>query len=287
MKQRRERPKKDSDSHSSPVAAGSDQQAVLCGRRPVQAYLDVLGHHGGENQNNDVESIWLSESFPTKFRDELLRKLPGVRRHELPRRQLDQQFPELHHQGVVLRFRRGARPGSAADRVDWREFVREKSGLLVLLDRIQDPQNLGSILRSAEALGARAVFLTGQGAPLGDTAHRVSSGASLRLPVFEQTNLHRLVEFLKSCEYWVCAAADPAAASALPDRTPLSRTHHEVKDLPDARELVLVIGNEGEGIKPLVLNESDYILSIPLRAQTESLNAGVAAGILINRLINR
>ena len=60
-----------------------------------------------------------------------------------------------------------------------------------------------------------------------------------------------------------------------------------MKDLPDARELVLVIGNEGEGIKPLVLNESDYILSIPLRGQTESLNAGVAAGILIDRLINR
>lgn len=280
-----------SSSPSSEGRASKSERILLFGRRPVQAYLDVLENNPKDDASSsrpDVESISLSESFPSKFRDELLRKLPTVRFEEMPRRQLDQQFPDLHHQGVVLSFRPGTRPESQSDHLDWREFVRDRQGLLLLLDRIQDPQNLGSILRSAEALGARAVFLTGQGAPLNDTAHRVSSGASLRLPVFQQTNLHQLVEYLKECEYWICSAADPAAAiESRPGKQPLTRTHNQPDDLPPANELVLVIGNEGDGVKQLVIQESDYILSIPLRGQTESLNAGVAAGILIDRLINR
>ncbi|MEQ9367136.1 MAG: TrmH family RNA methyltransferase, partial [Leptospirales bacterium] len=161
----------------------ADARGLLFGRRPVQAYTDVLAEPSPDAaKHSDVEAIYLSESFPKKLRDALLRKLPTVPFQELPRRELDQMYPDIHHQGVILRFRAGTRPGNQADELDWRTFVQERSGLLLLLDRIQDPQNLGSILRSAEALGVRAVFMTGQGAPLGDTAHRVSSGASLRLP---------------------------------------------------------------------------------------------------------
>lgn len=262
-------------------------RGLLYGRRPVQAYLDSLSDTDATRITN-VESILLGESLPKKLREELLRKLPGVPFAERPRRLLDQEYPDLHHQGVVLRFRPGSGPENKARDLDWKNFVREPAGLLVLLDRIQDPQNLGSILRSAEALGARAVFLTGQGAPLSDTAHRVSSGASLRLPVFQQTNLHRLVEYLKSRRYWICAAADPAAATNKGHAGAVDDPKHDRgMDLPPADEIALIIGNEGEGVKPLVLNESDFILSIPLRGKTESLNAGVAAGILIDRLMNR
>lgn len=201
----------------------------------------------------------------------------------------------------MLAFRRGHAPRNPADGQDWRQFVRTKNGLLVLLDRIQDPQNLGSIVRSAEALGARAVFLTGQGAPPGDTMHRVSSGASLRLPIFMLSNLHRLVQQLKDDGYWICAAADPEALAGQNNRadSPASGqgsakrnqsvacTHSELKQLPAASELALIIGNEGAGIKPLVLRESDYVISITMAGQTPSLNAGVAAGILLDRLIHR
>ncbi len=201
----------------------------------------------------------------------------------------------------MLAFRRGHGPGNPADGQDWRQFVREKQGLLVLLDRIQDPQNLGSIVRSAEALGARAVFLTGQGAPPGDTMHRVSSGASLRLPIFALSNLHRLVQQLKDDGYWICAAADPEALASQKDGAHSAKpgkgdakhsqsvacTHSELQKLPEARELALIIGNEGAGIKPLVLRESDYVISITMAGQTPSLNAGVAAGILLDRLIHR
>ncbi|MCR9144921.1 MAG: RNA methyltransferase [bacterium] len=307
------RPVRSDDRGPAAAAKSAGERVLLFGRRPVQAYIGVLpepskntsdSDDSQDTSRSDIENIYLGESLPRPLREGLLRKLPGVPYTELPRRELDQKFPDLHHQGVVLRFRAGARPANRADNLDWREFVQERSGLLLLLDRIQDPQNLGSILRSAEALGVRAVFMTGQGAPLGDTAHRVSSGASLRLPIFHQTNLHRLVEDLKSCEYWICCAADSESAeqkhrdegeaqgddksNARKSRGgPLALKHNQPGDLPPAAEIALIIGNEGEGVKPLVVNQSDYILSIPLRGETESLNAGVAAGILIDRLLHR
>ena len=107
-------------------------RSLLYGRRPVQAYLDSLPEGDADaTRLTNVESILLGESLPKKLREELLRKLPGVAFAERPRRLLDQEFPDLHHQGVILRFRRGSGPENKARDLDWKDFVREPAGLLV------------------------------------------------------------------------------------------------------------------------------------------------------------
>ena len=258
--------------------------ALLFGRRPVQTFVSMITEGAGQNAAEGVAKIWLSESFPGKFKADLLKALPAAPLQEVPRRQLDQRFPGIHHQGVVLEFRPGYDPARASTGdTDWRDLVREHPGLVVLLDRIQDPHNLGSIIRSAEALGAALVIRTGQGAPLGDVAHRVSSGASLRLPVFEHRNLRQVVQELKSAGYWICSAA----GEAQPESRALVHDHTDLSGLPPTNDIALVIGNEGEGVKALTLSESDYVISIAMRGSTPSLNAGVAAALLIDRLVSR
>ncbi len=255
---------------------------IIYGRHPVSAYLK------GAGDDQAVAAVYLGEHFPRKLGDELRKKFANASFHELPRKELDRLYPGLRHQGVVLEFHEGApMPGEAEAGDDWHDIVRERNGLIILLDRIQDPHNLGSIIRSAEALGARCVFVTGQGAPVNETVHKVSSGASLRLPLFRKSNLAQLLDALKDAGYWICAAA---AREDLPEDLPADhpvQAHTELGRLPEAQEIALIIGSEGDGVKTLSIKRSDYVITIDLPGDTESLNAGVAAGILIDRIVHR
>lgn len=255
---------------------------IIYGRHPVSAYLKNV------SDDQAVAEVFLGEHFPRKLGDELRSKFASAAFHELPRKELDRLFPGLRHQGVVLKFHEGApMPGETEAGDDWQALVNERSGLVVLLDRIQDPHNLGSIIRSAEALGARCVFVTGQGASVNETVHKVSSGASLRLPVFRKSNLAQLLDALKEAGYWICAAAsrDDLPADLAADHPVVG--HHHLGDLPPAQEIALIIGSEGDGVKTLSIKRSDYVITIDLPGDTESLNAGVAAGILIDRIVHR
>jgi 23S rRNA (guanosine2251-2'-O)-methyltransferase len=166
------------------------------------------------------------------------------------------------HQGVLVRLKRigpvdlkavAAAPGPA---------------LVLLLDRITDPQNVGAILRSAVAAGARAIVVPQRrGAHLTPGVHRASAGISLFAPVAAPQNLAMAVATLKELGYWVAAAdASPGAADATafdwPERT------------------ALILGSEGEGIGHLLLRESDFRVALPMDPRVESLNVGVAAGVL-------
>ena len=203
------------------------------------------------------------------------------------RARLKQMSGEVRHQGIVAEIARS----SVLDEAALRTLVEERLGddagrplLLLLLDGIQDPHNLGSIIRSSEALGARCVFVTGKGAPLSSSVvDRVSAGATLHLPVFEQGGLAGVLKFARENEFWVVAAAGDSPEA---DQT-RQIDFAGIAELPPASRLVLLIGNEGEGLKKSLLDGADYVIGIPLRGKIDSLNAGVAAGILIERLIHR
>ncbi len=248
----------------------------LYGRRPVLEFMEMAEDLSG------VESVYISDSASPEFRKKLEEKIPQKLLRISNRKELDRLIPDGNHQGAVIRFRPGykTQPGKLSD---WKELLKQKKGPVVVLDRIQDPQNLGSILRSAEALGAGGLILTGKGAPLSDAAVRASSGAFLHLPIFEAGNLQQLVDAAKKDGWWIASAV----AAADPEKHQRHLSVGEFQELPPSQEILLIIGHEGEGIKKSAVAESDYLVSIPLRGRTSSLNAGVAAAILIDRIINR
>ncbi|MCB1324286.1 MAG: RNA methyltransferase [Spirochaetales bacterium] len=244
---------------------------LLYGRRTVEEFLRTHPAPG------DATAMLLQDSLPAALRDRLIAAFPHAAVQAVPRRELDQRHPGIHHQGVVLHLKKA--PGPGTERLE--DLADRHAGLLVLLDRIQDPHNLGSIARSAEILGAAALLLHGPGARVDETVHRVSSGASLHIAAFELKTLGQSLDRLKKQGYWICAAVPEAG------RDPRHRYHTDLGDLPAASELVLAVGGEGSGLKPLILERADYQISVRQTGKTESLNAGVACALLMDRLINR
>lgn len=223
--------------------------------------------------------------FPADAPKKLLRRMT--------RKALDDEFPGIQHQGIVLKMAGGRRPHKDFGR--WTEFVKSQPGLLVALDEIQDPQNVGAIIRSAEALGASAVLLTPKSAPMTAVVDRASAGASFHLPVFTEVGASNLLDTAKKAGYWLVAASGEEDTE-LPEQSDLSDApdhsgdrfveHTDVKSLPSADITLLVIGSEGHGVRRLVFDRADFVVRVPLIGQVGSLNASVAAALLMDRLLN-
>ncbi len=149
----------------------------------------------------------------------------------------------------------------------------KKNSIFLILDRIQDPQNLGAIIRSAECAGVSGVIIPDKNAvDITETVMSVSSGAVFHVKVVKVANLSQAVEYLKSQNVWVVGTTPNANTS-----------YYEVdyRNVPFA----VVIGNEGEGIREGLLKKCDYIVTIPMRGRVNSLNASVAAGIMVFRIL--
>lgn len=189
------------------------------------------------------------------------RKIP-IRK--VTRAQLDKIHPQ--HQGVVLEAS-GYPYNGLADILERAEQSQE-SPFILLLDALQDPQNLGTLLRTAEAVGIHGVII-----PLAHTAEitpavvNASSGACEHL-LIAQANLAQTIASLKEANIWVIGLEGSPSAQ-LPTQLRL--------DGP----LALVVGSEGDGMRPLVRNSCDMLLRLPMRGKVESLNAAVAGSIAL------
>jgi len=147
-------------------------------------------------------------------------------------------------------------------------------GLLLVLDGIEDPHNLGAIMRSAEVAGADGVFIPQRrSAPLSAAAVKASAGAAAHLKVARSGNTARLIEQLKAAGYWI------AGIDAGSDK-PLWQV-----DLTGPT--VLVVGSEGSGLHRLVKEKCDFLASIPMRGNVSSYNASVAAGIALYEVLRQ
>jgi 23S rRNA (guanosine2251-2'-O)-methyltransferase len=191
----------------------------------------------------------------------------GLRSTELAPDRFDRIVPpEVRHQGVALEA------GPLPD-IDLASLAGSgPTGWIVALDGIEDPRNLGAVLRIAEAAGARGAILPDRrSAPLSPVVARASAGALEHLPVASVANLVRGLEQLKKDHgYWV-HAADPGA-----DR--------DLFDLPDRLlegRLVLVLGAEGRGIRPGVRSAVDVLVRIPMAGRVASLNVSSAAAVVL------
>jgi 23S rRNA (guanosine2251-2'-O)-methyltransferase len=178
----------------------------------------------------------------------------------VPEKTLNDLAGTRDHQGVVARVE----PFRYADAY---ELAAEDDPLLVVLDQVTDPRNLGAVIRSAEGAGATGVILPAHNsARVTPAVARSSAGAIEHLPVAVVANLARYLNEVKGPRLWVYAA-DSAG-------TPMAKV-----DLSGG--LALVFGAEGKGLRPLVRRASDAIVSIPLAGQVESLNVSVAAAVLL------
>jgi 23S rRNA (guanosine2251-2'-O)-methyltransferase len=203
-------------------------------------------------------------------RDPLLRKIVAeAKERNIPVRFESKAFfaqlPFKTHQGVVAM----APPFDYASLSDVIGSQKTGHALFVILDHLTDPHNVGAIIRSAEAAGADAVILPERrSAGVNATVRKAAAGAAGYLPVVRVANINEAIRTLKKAGVWV------AGAAAGDGSVPMAQADFD-------RDLALVIGAEGSGLAPLVRRECDYLVSIPMRGRTESLNASVAAAILV------
>ena len=184
---------------------------------------------------------------------------------------LDQMSETGHHQGVIAQ----AAAYEYATVEDMLERAREKgeAPFLLFLDNIEDPHNLGAIIRTANLAGAHGVVIPKRRAVgLTATVARVSAGALNYTPVAKVTNLGNTIEELKKEGMWfVCADMGGETMYNLDLTGPIG----------------LVIGNEGEGVSRLVKEKCDFVASIPMKGDIDSLNASVAAGVLAFEIVRQ
>jgi 23S rRNA (guanosine2251-2'-O)-methyltransferase len=181
-------------------------------------------------------------------------------------------FPYKAHQGVVA-FGEPFTYATLDEVLALRR--RDRPALFVVLDHVTDPHNVGAIVRSAECAGATAVILPERrSAGVNPTVRKSSAGATAFVPIARVANVAQAVRTLKKAGIWTYGAA----------LGPQSRPYTEV-DL--SGDVALVIGAEGSGITPLVQRECDVLVSIPLLGRVGSLNASVAAGILLYEAVRQ
>ncbi|MBN1813756.1 MAG: 23S rRNA (guanosine(2251)-2'-O)-methyltransferase RlmB, partial [Anaerolineae bacterium] len=201
-----------------------------------------------------------------------LARQAGVRTVRVQRQDLD-QLGDVHHQGVALET--SDYPYSFLDKIIASARSRGEAPLILLLDLLQDPQNVGSLLRTAEAVGVHGVVIQHRRA-VGITPAVVhaSAGAVEHLLVAQVTNLVDAIGRLKGYDVWV-AGLEAARDAQL----------YTKADLTGA--LALVVGSEGEGLRRLVRERCDFLLQLPMHGQVTSLNASVAGSVVLYEVLRQ
>lgn len=223
------------------------REALRAGGRPLQRLL-VLGT---DRQFRDIVQLAREKRVPV---------------HLEPRSAFDRLVPAGRHQGVVgvAAAKAYAEPGAILERAK----AEGQVPLLVLLDGVEDPHNLGAILRTAEASGAQGLFIPERRAVgLTSVVAKASAGAVDYIPVGRVTNLTRLIERLQAEGLWVyaLAAEAPKLYTMLDLRGPVA----------------LVLGGGGQGVRPSVLNACDDAARIPMMGHVGSLNVSAATAVIL------
>jgi len=230
----------------------------IYGRNPVAEAL----HQGQVERLVLAEGVQRGRVAPL----EKAARAAGVPIDRLPRIDLDRALGTTAHQGVAAEL-----PELEYQPLDAAFARAEAAGeplLLVLLDHVQDPRNYGAIIRSAEVLGAHGVVSEARrSAPLSAVVAKTAAGAASLLPLIQVANLGNLIRDLKARGTWIYGADHHAAEP--PER------------LDWQRDVALVIGAEGRGLRRVVREACDATVAIPTVGRIDSLNASVAAGVLL------
>lgn len=226
------------------------EEALVAGR-PLDRILVARGQHSGRIQK--ILDLARSRGVPVRFEDRI---------------QLDRVAAEQHQGVVALTASREALDIEDLLAGNSQSNTDANDQLFVLLDGIEDPHNVGAIVRTALAAGASGLIIPERrAAGLTDTVARVSAGALAHLPVARVKNLARAMEELKEAGFWLIG---------LDERAEKSYTEVDYKG-----RIAIVMGNEGAGLHELVRKRCDFLVSIPTTGPVRSLNVSVAAGVVL------
>lgn len=219
--------------------------------------------------DENIDEAYVLETLKDDAIDSLLKK-KKVKVVKCSRARLDKIANNSFHQGIILKVKE-------YETVDIDEIIVNNkdndNALLLMLDGVVDPHNVGAILRTSEAIGVNGIIIPkNNSAPLNGTVAKTSTGAIELVPISKVTNLTTTIEKLKKEGYWIVGA--------------------EAKESVDYRQvdyngkIVLVLGSEGQGISRLVLENCDYRVRLPMIGKITSLNVSVASAILLYQVYN-
>lgn len=169
-----------------------------------------------------------------------------------------------NHQGIIISI-------PDYEYCDVSEFINKENSLVVILDHLEDPHNLGAIIRTCEAAGVDGIIIPkDRSVSVNSTVMKVSAGALENMKISSVTNLSNTIKYLKENGFWIVG-------------TDMSGTSYDEIDY--SGKIAIVIGNEGKGMSKIVRESCDFIASIPMRGKINSLNASVATGIIVYEAI--
>jgi 23S rRNA (guanosine2251-2'-O)-methyltransferase len=222
---------------------------ALEANQPLDSLLVARGSHG--NRIEELVRLARQHGVPVRFEERI---------------QLDRSAGTREHQGVIALV--AASPSASFGDLLKPRDQSAAPGLLVLLDGVEDPQNLGAIVRTSLAAGAQGVVIPERrAAGLTDSVARASAGALAHLPVARVKNLSRAMEEMKESDYWLVG---------LDERAEKRYTEVDFK-VP----VGIVLGGEGKGLHALVRERCDFLVSIPTTGPVRALNVSVAAGVVL------
>ncbi|ARJ42309.1 23S rRNA (guanosine(2251)-2'-O)-methyltransferase RlmB [Pantoea alhagi] len=232
---------------------------VVFGIHAVQALL--------ERDPQRFQQVWILKGRDDRRLQSLITALEaqGIVIQVATRQWLDSKSEGAVHQGIVAQVK----PGRQYQEGDLPDLLASiESPLLLILDGVTDPHNLGACLRSADAAGVHAVIVPkDRSAALNATAKKVASGAAENVPLIRVTNLARTMRLLQEYHVWIVGTAGEAT--------------HEIWESKMTGPLALVMGAEGEGMRRLTREHCDDLIKLPMAGSVSSLNVSVATGICL------
>jgi len=237
---------------------GSNDMDIIIGRNPV---LEAL------KSERDINKIWIAEGSQRGAMQQIIQlaKQNGVLVQYVPKKKID-QMAEGNHQGVIAQV--AAYKYYEVTELFKRAAEKSEPPFFLILDELEDPHNLGSIMRTADAVGAHGIIIPKRrSVGLTATVAKASTGAIEHIPVARVTNLARTIEELKKQGVWIVGTD--------------TKGSDDYRSLDGTMPIALVIGSEGKGIGRLILEKCDFLVRLPMKGKVTSLNASVAASLLM------
>lgn len=227
----------------------------ICGRNVAKEYL---------LNNEIINNIYLQENFSDQEVLKLIEKkkynVKIVKKYELDK------MTKENHQGIILKV-------NDFKYSDLDSFTNKDDSLVVLLDHIEDPHNFGAIIRTCEAANVDGIIIPkNRSVDVNSTVIRTSVGATKYVPVAQVTNIKSTIDKLKKDGFWIVG-------------TDMNGTNYSQIDYKG--KTCIIIGNEGSGMARIVRENCDFIAEIPMKGKINSLNASVAAGIIIYEAVKQ
>ena len=212
----------------------------------------IYGKNVAKDIDSKIEKAYVAKNFKDK---ELLNKINAPIVY-VAKNKLDEMI-NGNHQGIVLKV----------SDYNYSDIADLKSEIIVMLDHLEDPHNLGAIIRTCEAAGITDIIIPkDRSVGVNNTVMKTSVGCLDKVKVAQVTNLVRTIEYFKKQGFWVIG-------------TDMDGTDY--KEVDYKGKIIIVIGNEGKGLSRLVKENCDFIASIPMKGTVNSLNASVAAAIIL------